>query len=135
MALQAARVPEHAKLANVALLFRGDADSWFYSFMKPYPPDGPPTYDEFRVAIIQKYESSEIRDNHLRAKLQSIQLASGLGSIDDYITRFRSIELQVHEMVFKDRFHYFTKPLPNDLALYLQDRELTDMETTYESTR
>jgi len=136
MALQVARVPEDDKLANVAPLFRGDADSWFYSFMKQYPPDGlPPTYDEFKAAIIQKYESSEIRDNRLRAKLQSIQLASGLSSIDDYITRFRSIELQVHEMVFKDRFHYFTKPLPNELALYLQDRELTDMETTYESAR
>jgi len=94
MALQAARVPERAKLTNVAPLFRGDADSWFYSFMKGYPPGGPaPTYDEFKAAIIQKYESSEIRDNRLRAKLQSIQLAFGLSSIDVYITQFCTIKL------------------------------------------
>jgi hypothetical protein len=95
MALIAARVPETAKLANVAPLLRGDADTWFYWFSTQYPHEGPqPTYDEFKAALIRKYESSDVRNEHLRARIQSIQLGpSGLNNVHDYVTRFRSIEL------------------------------------------
>jgi hypothetical protein len=59
LALEAARVHEKSKLANVAPLIRGDADSWFYWFMQQYP-NGTPTYAQFKVAIIQKYERSDV---------------------------------------------------------------------------
>ena len=90
MALEAARVPENSKLANVAPLLRGDADSWFYSFTQKRPPGASaPTYVEFKKAIIKKYESSEVRDDHLRSSLQTITLGSqGLRGINDYVFRF-----------------------------------------------
>src|SRR5947207_2428037 len=137
MALTAARVPESGKLANVVPLIRGDADSWLYWFLTKCPHAGPqPTYDEFKLAIIRKYESSDVRNEHLRARIQSVQLGpSGLSNIPDFITRFRSVELQIHDMAFKDRFHYFTRPLPNDLSLYLKDQRFGDMETGYEASR
>jgi len=46
---------------------------------------------------------------------------------NDFVSKFRPIELQVHEMAFKDLLHFFTKSLPNDLALYHRDRNFTDM--------
>lgn len=33
----------------------------------------------------------------------------------------------------KDRLHFFTKPLPNDLAPYLLDQKFNTMEDMYES--
>ena len=74
MALEAARVPENSKFANMVPLLRSDEDSWFYSFMQSYH-DRSPTFIEFKAAIIRKYESSEVRDDHLRSKLQSIKLS------------------------------------------------------------
>ena len=38
-------------------------------------------------------------------------------------------------MAFKDRLHFFTRTLPNDLALYLRDQKHVDMESVYESAR
>jgi hypothetical protein len=106
LALKAALVAPEDKLANVAPLIRDDADSWFYSFMARYQDKPPPTYKDFRDAIIAKYENSEIRDDHLRARLQSIKLGPlGLCGIDDFVSNFRTIELQAHEMAFKDRLN------------------------------
>ena len=68
LALEAARVHEKSKLANVAPLIRGDADSWFYWFMQQYP-NGTPTYAQFKVAIIQKYKINDVRNDYLRMNL------------------------------------------------------------------
>jgi len=105
--------------------------------MRQYSSDGPPpSYTEFEDAIVRKYESSDVRNEHLRARIQSIYLGPhGLGSVQEYTTRFRSIELQIHDMAFKDRFHFFTRPLPSDLTLYLKDQRFRDMETVYEAAR
>ena len=134
MALEAARFPENSKPANMAPLIRGDAHSWLYPFMRGYPADRHPTYTEFKDALIRKYESSEVHDDHLRSKLQTIKLGpQGLRGVNDYVFRFRSIEIQIHEMAFKDQLHFFMKSLPNDLALYLRDQKHMDMENIYES--
>ena len=88
------------------------------------------SYSEFKTAIIRKYESSKIRDDHLRAKLQSLKLSPyDLRNLNDYV----SLELQVHEMAFKDHLHFFTKSLPNDLVLYLRDQKFINMEDIYEA--
>jgi hypothetical protein len=69
---------------------------------------------------VNKYEPSEVRDDHLQAKLQSLKLGpQGLRNINEYVIRFRSLELQIHEMTFKDRLYIITKSLPAELALYL----------------
>lgn len=56
--MEATRVPEKSKLANVVFFVKGKADSWLYAFLKQYPPQGrPPSYAQFRAAIINKYEA------------------------------------------------------------------------------
>ena len=135
LALRVANVAIQDQLANVVPFIKGDADSWLYGFISKYPPPGP-TYEQFKTALIQKYEHSEIRDDHLRARLQNLRLGPfGLRNINDFVSKFRTIELQVHEMAFKDRLHFFTKSLPSDLALYLRDQKFKDMESVYESAR
>ena len=137
MALEAARVLEKAKLVNVVLLVKDDADSWLYSFLKLYPPGGPPpTYTDFKMAIIRKYESSEVCDDHLRSKFQFLKFGlNGLHNLNEYVSRFRSLELQIHKMAFKDRFHFFAKSLPSELALYLRDQKFDNMEDIYKAAR
>ena len=101
--------------------------------MRQYLPDRlPPSYAEFENAIIRKYESSDIRNKHLHACIQSIYLGPyNLSNIQEYTTRFHSIELQIHNMAFKDCFYFFMKLLPNDLTLYLKDQCFKDMENIY----
>src|SRR5947207_10117416 len=134
MALEAARVPEKAKLVNVVSLMKSDVDFWLYSFLKQYSLDESSSiYTDFKAAIIRKYESSEVRDDHLRSKLQSLKLEPNeLRNLNEYVSRFRSLELQIHIMTFKDHFHFFAKSLSNELALYLHDQKFDNMKDIYE---
>jgi hypothetical protein len=50
----AAGVHENSRLANVTLLIKDDTDSWFYSFLRKYPAEGPrPTYEEFKRLLLR----------------------------------------------------------------------------------
>jgi Ty3 transposon capsid-like protein len=131
--LDAAEVPEQNRVANVAPLLVGDADTWFYWYCSTHPL-AIPTWDEFKEALKDKYERSSIRDDMLRQKLRSVKF-NGLRQMEEYCAKFKSTEIQLNEMAFKDRLQYFTTNLPANLDLYLRDLKLTTMEDVYQAAR
>ena len=55
--------------------------------------------------------------------------------MEDFCTKFRSIEVQLLNMAFPDRLFIFTEHLPRDLHMHIRDSKVTTMEDAYSSAR
>jgi hypothetical protein len=128
-------VEEEMKVPTVSALVYGDADN-FYFYLVVRKDGNAPTWKEFRHAYIAKYENATARRDLLRQKLQSIRYR-GHSRMNDFCKSFRFIEAQIYDMAFAERFFFFSEPLPEELALYLQDINLRseDMEVVYQAAR
>jgi Retrotransposon gag protein/Zinc knuckle len=121
-----------AKVPAVSALLRDDARTWYIWLKQQY--QRPLGWKEFKKELRVKFAESTVRTAALREKLQSISY-EGPDTMEDYISRFRSLESQIpiKEMAFGDRLHYFIRPFEVDLKRFIKRDHPQTMELAYDA--
>jgi hypothetical protein len=92
------------------------------------------TWEEFREELIAKFERGSVREDPLRQKLRSIRF-TGIRNMEDFCTKFPSLEMQLLNMAFPDRLYIFTEYLPRELHMHIRDSKVATMEDVYSSAK
>jgi Zinc knuckle len=94
------------------------------------------SWDEFKTAMIERYNKTAIRNDLLRQQLEKVRF-EGPSKIVEYCTAFCTIEQQLFHMDFDDKLPHFVKPLPigANLHIKLMDLRLRDMDILYQAAR
>ena len=103
----------------------------FYLAKKQLNNDKALTWEEFRTALLNEYESPT-RIDELHSQLVTICFHN---NVSQYITQVQKLEMQItpSEMTVGDRLFYFVCPLPVDLAVHVRKTQPKTMVAGYES--
>ena len=101
---------DNKKIPDISALFMDDALVWYLDLQTKYL-HGPPLWKEFKMELHVKFADSSVRMSYLRKSLKTVPYG-GPNEMEQYISAFRSIEIQitVNEMRLGDRLEYFLAP-------------------------
>ncbi|PIL31638.1 transcription factor [Ganoderma sinense ZZ0214-1] len=119
---------------QVPLLFRGDAMSWYSSFLKKVSSLGKKvSWGDLKSELYSKFDSP-LRVESLRSDARNVPYK---GNLLRYIATFREIESQIPEsdMTFGDRFAYFLAHLPAEYQRDLRRENPKNVEQMYFAAR
>src|SRR6202035_3354422 len=85
---------------NAIFCLTGDADNFVYSLILKNGGRNL-SWDEFKTAMIERYDKTTIRNDLLRQQLEKVRF-EGPSKIVEYCTAFRTIEQQLFDMDFDD---------------------------------
>jgi Ty3 transposon capsid-like protein/Zinc knuckle len=123
---------EATKIAAVSALFKDDALTWYLWLRNQY--QRPPSWTEFKKELQVKFADSPVHTAALRIQLSNVPY-NGPSSMESYISKFRSLEVQisVSEMAFGDRLHYFIAPFEMKLKRAIKTDHPRTMELAYDA--
>ena len=128
-----AETPDNKKIADISALFMDDALVWYLDLRTKYL-HGPPSWEEFKMELHVKFADSPVRMSYLRKSLKTVPYG-GPNEMEQYISAFRSIEIQIteNEMRLGDRLKYFLAPFNTALKRRIMNEHPKHIEIAYDA--
>jgi hypothetical protein len=133
--LQTNRVSYNDWFSTAIFSLNGEAENFVFNLVekrRTYKMD----WEEFREAMLDRYDKTAIRTDVLRQQLEKVRF-EGPPKMIEYCTVFRTIEQQLLNMDFDDKLRSFLKPLTTGASLHIRNKNLEgkDMDIVYQAAR
>src|SRR5215510_8598555 len=120
------------KIADISALFEDDALVWYLDLRTKFPRS--PSWEEFKTELRVKFAESPVRMSYIRKTLRNIPYG-GPTEMEQYISQFRSIEIQIsdNEMKLRDKLEAFILPFGKSFQRRIKGEHPRQMEVAYDA--